>query len=503
MESISQLRPERTTARNLADFFGNAPIALHWLTADGTILIANQAELDLLGYKAEEYIGQNIMDFHADKFLAKEMFVRLKRGETLKNFPSVLRCKDGSLKHVLIDSNVFWEDGKFKHTRCFTRDVSELIRTQESLLKTHQLLKATENFNQTILDSSEDGMMVLDLETKIQFVNKKTLDYLGLQDSKSIVGTSWIAFCDPELRPQARQAFQMALGGKSGEFTASFSLPGKGMTWWTVVATPVYELGEIKKILIVGRDVTKQELALKTRDEFLSVASHELKTPITTIKFQIQMFEREARSGTGDSLSSPRVVRKLSMMNNQIRRLTSLIDDLLDISRLQNRKMTFEFGRTELVSLLRDLSQRFQEEAKERGLTIFVQANYSVIGYWDKMRMEQVFANLITNAIKYGISPETTNKSIEISVVNCDDRARIIVQDYGLGISECDQQRIFSPFERVSSCQSVGGLGLGLYITKEIVEAHSGKIWIESQLGQGSRFIVELPKTPPKKGTSK
>ena len=123
----------RRSERELADFFENAAIALHWVGPDGSILRVNQAELDLLGYSREEYVGHHIAEFHADAEVIADILRRLQAGETLRDYEARLRCKDGSIKHVLIDSSVLWEDGRFIHTRCFTRDITERKRAEEAL----------------------------------------------------------------------------------------------------------------------------------------------------------------------------------------------------------------------------------------------------------------------------------------------------------------------------------------------------------------------------------
>ena len=122
----------RRSEQELADFFENATVGLHWVGPDGTILRANRAELDMLGYSREEYVGRPIADFHADEDVICDILKRLQAGEKLDEYPARLRCKDGSIKDVLIDSSVLWRDGEFVHTRCFTRDVTERKRAEEA-----------------------------------------------------------------------------------------------------------------------------------------------------------------------------------------------------------------------------------------------------------------------------------------------------------------------------------------------------------------------------------
>ncbi|MBI3805038.1 MAG: MEDS domain-containing protein [Nitrospirae bacterium] len=133
-------RALRRSEQTLADFFENAAVGLHWIGPDGMILRANRAELDLLGYQREEYVGRHISEFHADVEVANDLLQRLSQGETLRHYEARFRCKDGSIKHLLIDSNVFWEDGKFVHVRCFTRDITEQRKGENRLRRQNRVL---------------------------------------------------------------------------------------------------------------------------------------------------------------------------------------------------------------------------------------------------------------------------------------------------------------------------------------------------------------------------
>jgi PAS domain S-box-containing protein len=161
------LQELRLRERELADFIENAPVGLHWVAADGRILWANQAELELLGFSRDEYIGRHIAEFHDDQEAINDILQRLTRNETLHSYEARLRCKDGSIRHVLISSNVLRENEKFVHTRCFTRDITERKRAEEEL-------RANEEQFRAVAESASDAIITIDEASAILFLNPAT-----------------------------------------------------------------------------------------------------------------------------------------------------------------------------------------------------------------------------------------------------------------------------------------------------------------------------------------
>src|SRR6185436_6656475 len=163
----------KESEQQLSDFFENGAVGLHWVAPDGTILRANQAELDLLGYTRDEYVGRKIAEFHADRPVVEDILRRLTLGETLSGHPARMRCKDGSIKHVLIDSNVRWgKNGEFIHTRCFTRDVTQRVLAEEALRQ------RTAQF-ETLLNAAPLGVYLVDANFRIRQVNPTALPVFG------------------------------------------------------------------------------------------------------------------------------------------------------------------------------------------------------------------------------------------------------------------------------------------------------------------------------------
>lgn len=245
----------------------------------------------------------------------------------------------------------------------------------------------------------------------------------------------------------------------------------------------------------------KEQEAVAHRDEFLSVASHELRTPLAPLKIGLQSSLAKLTKEP-DKAPSVTVMKSLLVAERQVDRLQLLVDTLLDVSRIRAGRLELERGRMELHALVRDVVARFQPELDRKSVRV-IQRLEPIAGTWDKSRLDQVISNLITNAIKYG---EGRPIEVELRAVRPDGdgkgngngsngrpRARLMIADKGIGISEKDTERIFNRFERASPSQSYGGLGLGLYITRQIVRAHGGDVRVETTLGEGSRFYVELP----------
>ena len=231
--------------------------------------------------------------------------------------------------------------------------------------------------------------------------------------------------------------------------------------------------------------------AVRLRDEFLSTASHELKTPITTLQLQVQSFTRSGEAAAeGGNLDKFRM--RVATAERQVNRLARLVDSLLDISRITGGRLDLEGEPVDLAAVVRDSLARSAEELDRAGCAVTLRLDgASHIGRWDRTRLEQIVGNLLSNAAKYG-----AGRPVEVTVSSDSETSRLTVRDHGIGIDLEHQARIFDRFERAVSVRHYGGLGLGLWIVRQIVEAHGGSISVESSPGKGSAFTVELPRQP-------
>ncbi|WP_437969288.1 AAA family ATPase [Sorangium sp. So ce260] len=245
--------------------------------------------------------------------------------------------------------------------------------------------------------------------------------------------------------------------------------------------------GQIAIALENARLYREAQHAVRVRDDFLSVASHELRTPVTSLRLGLQALLRR-----GEHAPEERLGRALHRMDRQVQRLTRLIDDLLDVSQLHTGRLELHVEPVDLAEVVDEVVERLGERVAQSGSPVSVRAEPRVVGSWDRSRLEQVVSNLLDNALKFG-----AGKPIEITVARNDGTAELVVQDQGIGIPAGRLPHVFERFERAVSSRHFGGLGLGLHVVKSIVEALGGAVRAESRPGEGARLTVELPCEPP------
>jgi signal transduction histidine kinase len=260
-----------------------------------------------------------------------------------------------------------------------------------------------------------------------------------------------------------------------------------------LLMTDVYLAVTAISMLTLAAALAERRAAIGARDEFISIASHELKTPLTALKLRLSSATKtQEKPSPRDAATEAKLARALVASTQTTERLVSLVEDLLDVSRLTAGRLVLRFERVPLVDLVQDVTGRLRDQANEIGSPIEVSIPEPVLGSWDRTRIEQVVTNLLTNALKYG-----AGKPITLAARATDGWARLQVKDQGQGISRADQSRVFQPFERVATTARVGGLGLGLYIGRQIAEAHGGSLTVESTPGHGATFTLDLPLEPP------
>ncbi len=308
----------------------------------------------------------------------------------------------------------------------------------------------------------------------------------------------FLASIHPEDRPEVESQVAALFSSSMDAYASTFRTRWPDGSWHWLISRAkalrdaaghvVVVRGAILDVTALKEAETALQEAVRTRDDFLSLASHELRTPLTSLRLQLQMLRRMAETVPGEPLAAPKVVAKLDTTERQLRRLGALVDNLLDVSRIQTGKLDFQFTEGDLAAVVSDLVARFADEARQAGVTLSAQVDGPARGRFDRLRMEQVVSNLLANALRYG-----AGSPVRLTLAHEEGPVRLVVRDNGPGVAEKDRERIFERFAQNPNAVHKGGLGLGLYIVRQIVEAHHGHVRVEEAPGGGAAFVVELP----------
>ena len=349
------------------------------------------------------------------------------------------------------------------------------------LLQSEHALQETNQRMVNILESITDGFITLNENWKFTYVNKEGAVILGHPPKKLLGKNIWEVF--PTLRNNAiGELLKKAQQEKKPSGIESFFEP---LSVWLSVRVYPSKLG----LSVYFHDVTKRKELERQKDEFIGIASHELKTPVTSIKAYNQVLQKRFER-TGNT----QAVQLLEKMDKQIDKLSVLINDLLDVTKIEAGKLKLNPEHFVYQELVAEVVEEMQRTTDKQNLVLNIDTDASITA--DRYRIGQVLVNLLSNAIKYSPLSDT----IIISVSEEDDQLLTTVQDFGVGISLDKLDKIFERFYRVGGDkqETYPGLGLGLYISAEIIRRHHGTIWVESTKGDGSLFHFTLPIHPEK-----
>ena len=493
----------RASEEHLADFFENATIGLHWVGPDGIVLRVNKAELNLLGYTREEYVGHHIAEFHARQETIDEILRRLMNGEELHDFEAQLRCKDGSLRDVLIASSVLRDgDGRFIHSRCFTRDITERKAAEKALRESTTRLALG-------VQVAEIALAEIDYLTGMNHLSAEAARLFGLGDAGLAVPREVVhATFHPEDRAELLPRIAASLDpAGAGGFAMDHRVvwPDGEVRWLRVRKQVVFE-GEGSarrpmRAMLVALDVTAEktaaevtreakenaEAANRAKDRFLAVLSHELRTPLTPVLMTVAALEHEPDL-------RPDLREDFTMMKRNIELEIKLIDDLLDLNRIISGKLELKIEPIDLNEAVRHVCAICRPQILEQSVRLETDlCDDAGLIAADPARLRQVLWNVLRNAINF----TPANGAIHVSTARLrPDRCEIRVRDSGVGIPADMLSRIFDAFEQgdVRITRQFGGLGLGLAICRALVELHGGSVRAESGgEGCGATFIIEIP----------
>lgn len=472
------------TERELSDFVENAVVGLHWVGPDGRIQWANRAEMEMLGYTADEYIGHPIADFHAEPKTAEEILERLRRCEAVDHFETRMRCKDGSIRHVLVSSNVFWHEGQFVHTRCFTRDITARRLAEEALQESEGRLRAM--FDQVIVGISQS-----DLSGRFILVNDRYCEIVG-RSREELLTLRMQDITHPEDLPRNIELFkELKSRGTSFVIEKRYVRPDGSHVWVSNSVSAITDrrgrpqYGVAVTLDIGDRKQAERELRESDRrkDLFLAMLGHELRNLLGPVRTSSEILKR---SGSGD----PSGQRARDIIERQVAHMARLMDDLLDVSRIARGTMKLRLEPLDLALAVHRVIEDHRNHMEGRGLSLVLQLPATPL--WvqgDATRLSQVIGNLLHNAAKF--TPPGGRVTVR-AVALPSGAVRLTVSDTGLGADPEPLRHVFEAFGRSEQAES--GLGLGLPLVKGFVELHGGSVRAESPgRGQGFTVTIELP----------
>ena len=495
---MSQPSAEPTDARYRLLVHSILDHAIFMLDPEGRVQTWNPGAQNTKGYLAEEVIGQHLSLFYpqSDRDLGKPQAL-------------LKRAADQGVAHdqgwrVRKDGSRFWADvtitrvldaaGRLLGFSKITRDITARREAEEAIRQ------GEERFRVMVQSVKDHAIFMLDPQGNVATWNAGAERINGYLPGE-IIGKHFSAFYLPQDVASGKCERELQVAERDGQFEEEGWRVRKdgGRFWASVVIEPLRALdGSLLGFAKVTRDLTERRAAdeerlqllqtqeaLRLRDEFLSIASHELKTPLTALLLQLQTLLQSVQD------ADEKLRRRAERAYRSGDRLTDLVEMLLDVSRIATGKFTLEKSPTDLGAILADIVERFDDQAARQRCVVSLRMVSPVLGRWDGLRLDQVITNLLANALKYAAGHP-------IDLVGATDGANgiIEVRDQGPGISRPDQERIFQRFERASSPRHFGGLGLGLYVARQICEAHGGTLTLSDVQPHGVCFRVTLPLEP-------
>lgn len=388
-----------------------------------------------------------------------------------------------------------------KHFRRLTEELTEQQVEAARMGASLDFMREIQTERDTVsalLVASADGILVVDRNRRVERTNPALDELTGLSSQQTTGQTCWeLLGCkrDGKLACGDVCPFERVFASGDSLTDVSFQIhrPGSEPIWVSGSYAPVRNIdGEFKSGIGSLRDVTKSKEVEQLQNDFVSIVSHELRGPLTAIKGFVQTLILKGERLTEDARRD-----FLATINDQADRLNQLVEDLLNVSRIESRRLHMRISEVDIEALCRKLINQFRAKWGHRNIQIDVDPNLPLVQA-DEKKLDEILVNLIDNAVKY--SPE--GGTVKVAMVPHEDSVQVSVEDSGIGIAPDEAARLFEKFHRIASPETrdIGGTGLGLYIVKSLVEAHGGRIFVTSASGVGSIFTFTLPLVGPADG---
>lgn len=490
-------RPRQLRALIVEDDLDDAALLVLELERAG--LAAITSRVDSLAQLASALASDGweivISDFHLRDFTALDALALVK--DTGRDIPFII--VSGTLgEEVAVEAmkrganDFFLKDRVHRLALAVEREVREAENRRERREAVARVAENERRFR-AIFNQSIAGIAQIDLDGRFTVINEQYARIAG-RSAHELHGRAIREIVVPAQRAAFDRELSIALEQVRGvAFETTYERPDGSSVWVDhSLSVVVDEHGRASFAVAIVQDITRkkhveEELrqSIAIRDDFLAMASHELKTPVTSLELVLSSSLRVLGDGAG---ALDKLQQRLQVAAKQVDRLTTLIRNLLDVTQITSGRLALSPSKVDLRGVVQQVVDRMQDIVVRSGSSVELIAEHPVVGDFDAHAVETVVTNLLANAAKYGMG-----KPIDVRVEAAGARARIAVTDRGLGIDAIDQQRIFERFERAVPSNHYGGFGIGLWIVRNVVDAHGGSIAVTSAQGKGSSFVVELP----------
>lgn len=441
--------------------------------------------LEIFGYDYHtEIINSKTFEKHIDEKFHKIRAKALKKAKETGDlyYQTKINLRDGSVKWVEFYGRLLTvETGRSAYISGTVRDISEYKNFEKNI-------KESEKKYRFLADAMPQIVWIGECDGRLTYFNQATMDYSGKNYNTFLEKDGWLDIVHPDEKEENILLWNKSITHKTPfSFEHRFLNKNNEYRWFLSRAIPqLDDAGKVKKWIGTSTDIDDMKKQELHKNDFIKIANHELKTPVTTIKGYVQLLKK-MRGNSDDQF----LVNSLNTIESQINKLNLLMDDLLDISRIESGKLPLHKDDFSLVKLVTETIEDIKTAEQSHQINFEMSHTADVEVFADKDRITQVLSNLLTNAIKY--SPQA--KMVEVQLFIENNFAVVSVQDFGIGMEKEELSKIFDRFYRVSGEDEVTfpGFGIGLFIVKDIIDRHQGRIWVESEKNRGSKFYVALP----------